>query len=121
MKKIEAINKMKMEASRNAFEARIYEEIASFGLNEGMNKFYRDQAMGKAFGLLDAIWYLDETFNRDAHYETAVEDATKEIFKTTKETIDFDRLYVLAGHMPGSHKRDIEEYWARVRNENQPA
>lgn len=93
MKKSEIITITSNMIQREAYTARILDELLFLNFDVNMMKFYRDMAMGKACGGLE-ILNLMTGKSQDIIYDKAVEDATQDIIKTDYDIV---KLLNLAG------------------------
>ncbi|MDR1563912.1 MAG: hypothetical protein LBS74_03035 [Oscillospiraceae bacterium] len=82
MKKIEIIKKCKGTIKRNAYQARIHDELQGLNFEIGMQRHHRDTANGKAFAAMEILKAIDEKIDVDELYEDAVEEATQDILKS---------------------------------------
>lgn len=93
MKVSEIKSRLVKMIERDAYTARVFDELQILGIDAGMMKFYRDEAMGKAFGAMEMLTYITGK-DSDSLYEKVVEGATKDIAKANYDTV---KLLNLAG------------------------
>lgn len=92
MKKADIIRRSKELLHRSAYDARIHDELFARGFDEGMQQFNRDQAQGKAFGVMQVLQMLDEKCDVDKLYEEAVEDALQDMIRVKYDTVEMLNL-----------------------------
>jgi hypothetical protein len=93
MKRQEKINTVVKMIKREAYEARMLDEIQCLGFDQDMIKFYRDMAIGKACGAMMALEAMTgKSFQGE--YDQAVEEATQDIPGTGYDIV---KLLNLAG------------------------
>lgn len=93
MKKQDIITATMNMIKREAYTARICDEIQGLNFDINMMKFHRNMAIGKACGGLEILNLLTGKA-QDFIYEEAVEDATQDIKKTDYNIV---KLLNLAG------------------------
>jgi hypothetical protein len=93
MKVSEIKDRLVRMIERDAYAARVFDELQILGIDAGMMKFYRDEAMGKAFGAMEMLTYITGK-ESDSLYEKVVEAARMDIVKANYDTV---KLLNLAG------------------------
>ena len=83
MTKAEIIISTIKRIKRNAYKARVCNELQWLGYNTSMMKLESDTASGKAFGSMELYHEITGKSANDI-YEAAVEEATQDIIKTYK-------------------------------------
>jgi hypothetical protein len=108
MKKAEIITSTVNRIKRNAYTARVHDELQGLGYDVGMQKYERDTASGKAFGAMEL--YAEITGKAaDDIYEAAVEEATQDIIKTNYNIV---KLLNLAGYDGEAYYSVHQKYYA---------
>ena len=99
MKKTEIIVAIINKIKRNAYTARVCDELQGLGYDVNMMRYERDTTSGKAFASIEL--YSEITGKSgDFIYETAVEEATQDIIKTNYNIV---KLLNLAGYNGEAH------------------
>ena len=78
---------------RDAYSARVLDELYTLGFEVGMMKFHRDEAYGKAFGAMEILTAITGTAS-DPIYEKAVDSARMDILNANYNIV---KLLDLAG------------------------
>lgn len=94
MKQKNIINNITTKIQRNAYLARIFDELQGLEFDKGMMMYERDVASGKAFGGMETLTFITGK-PCDGIYEQAVEEATQDILKSNYNIVT---LLNLAGH-----------------------
>lgn len=98
MKKQEIITSTINLIKREAYQARVQEELYGFGFETSMMQYYKNTSCGKAFGAMQVLSLMTGK-PADDIYEAAVEEATQDIRKVDNSNYDnmIIRLLDLAG------------------------
>ncbi len=87
MKKQDIIQYATREIRRNAYTARICEELKGLGFDAGMMEYHENINNGKAFGMMEMLRYVTGEA-ADVIYQDANDEAIADIRKANYDTVE---------------------------------
>lgn len=87
MKKSELIDRLTNDIKRNAYSARICEELKYLGFDSGMMEYNCTSDRGKAFEAMELLGLISDTIDRDAIFESAEAEAMNDIREAGYDTV----------------------------------
>ena len=87
MKKQDIIQYATREIRRNAYTARICEELKGLGFDAGMMEYHENTNNGKAFGMMEMLRYVTGEA-ADVIYQDANDEAIADIRKANYDTVE---------------------------------
>lgn len=106
MKKQDIIQYATREITRNAYTARICEELKGLGFDAGMMEYYENTNNGKAFGMMEILRYVTGEA-ADEVYQAAQDEAIADIRKANYDTVE---LLNMAGFDGPAYYKIEKEY-----------
>ena len=87
MKKSELIDRLTNDIKRNAYSARICDQLKDLGFDSGMMEYHCTTERGKAFEAMEILGLISETIDRDAIFESAEAEAMNDIREAEYDTV----------------------------------
>lgn len=113
MKQKDIIAYITKMVQREAYQARVHDELKNWGIDVEIMKFHGNVANGKAFGGLQTLHFMTGKSHDDI-YEKAVEEATQDIKGI--DSSNYDRMIIklldLAGFDGKAYYSIITQYTA---------
>lgn len=118
MKKNEIVRSIEDRITRNAYHARVFEELYGLGFDVSMMEYERDVTIGKAFGCMEILSEITGKASDDI-YEAAVEKAIIDIRKTNYNVVALLKLVNYNAEAYYQLAIDQGRYNAPARSEGQ--
>ena len=94
MTKSELIDRLTNDIKRNAYTAKICEELKDLGFDSSMMEYHCTTERGKAFEAMEILGLISEAIDRDEIFNAAEEEAINDIREAGYDTV---KLLNLAG------------------------
>lgn len=106
MKQKELISAITRNIRREAYRARICEELKGLKFDENMMDYSAHTSNGKAFGQMEVLTLITDK-PADSIYESAVEEAQKDI---KESNYDIVKLLDMAGYNGEEYYKTVQKY-----------
>ena len=87
MTKSELIDRLTNDIKRNAYTAKICEELKDLGFDSSMMEYHCTTERGKAFEAMEILGLISETIDRDEIFESSEAEALNDIREAEYDTV----------------------------------